>query len=123
MVSCVRILGTTNWDVCTPLMGFRPWIAVTGSIIYGLTTYFPIIIMAGHTSKFCASPSPLDISWILVDHRPQILRGLLYFRLQSALNSEQDTLRYLLFLFVLLFVWLFDVWNGLKIKEQQKWIK
>jgi hypothetical protein len=34
------------------LMGFRPLSAVFGSITFGLTTYFPVIIMAGHTSKF-----------------------------------------------------------------------
>ena len=36
------------------LMGFKPLTAVLGSLLYSLTTYFPIIIGAGHTSKFAA---------------------------------------------------------------------
>ena len=112
--------------VLLTLMGFRPWIAVTGSIIYGLTTYFPIIIMAGHTSKFFAlalAPWMLVGYW-LITRSPQILRGLLVFSIAVSLEfrAGHPQITYY-FLFVLLFVWLFDVWNGLKIKEQQKWIK
>ena len=112
--------------VLLTLMGFRPWIAVTGSIIYGLTTYFPIIIMAGHTSKFFAlalAPWMLVGYW-LITRSPHILRGLLVFSIAVSLEfrAGHPQITYY-FLFVLLFVWLFDVWNGLKIKEQQKWIK
>ena len=116
----------TGMYVLLTLMGFRPWIAVTGSIIYGLTTYFPIIIMAGHTSKFFAlalAPWMLVGYW-LITRSPQILRGLLVFSIAVSLEfrAGHPQITYY-FLFVLLFVWLFDVWNGLKIKEQQKWIK
>ena len=112
--------------VLLTLMGFRPWIAVTGSIIYGLTTYFPIIIMAGHTSKFFAlalAPWMLVGYWIIT-RSPHILRGLLVFSIAVSLEfrAGHPQITYY-FLFVLLFVWLFDVWNGLKTKEQQKWIK
>ena len=116
----------TGMYILLTLMGFRPWIAVTGSIIYGLTTYFPIIIMAGHTSKFFAlalAPWMLVGYW-LITRSPQILRGLLVFSIAVSLEfrAGHPQITYY-FLFVLLFVWLFDVWNGLKIKEQQKWIK
>ena len=112
--------------VLLTLMGFRPWIAITGSIIYGLTTYFPIIIMAGHTSKFFAlalAPWMLVGYW-MITRNPNILRGLLVFSIAVSLEfrSGHPQITYY-FLFVLLFVWLFDVWNGIKIKEQQKWIK
>ena len=63
------------------LMGFRPWIAITGSVIYGLTTYFPIIIMAGHTSKFFAlalAPWMLVGYW-LITRRKRFWLGLLSF--------------------------------------------
>ncbi|MBK98430.1 MAG: hypothetical protein CL672_06525 [Balneola sp.] len=108
------------------LMGFRPWIAITGSIIYGLTTYFPIIIMAGHTSKFFAlalAPWMLVGYW-MITRSPNILRGLVLFSIAVSLEfrAGHPQITYY-FLFVLLFIWLFDVLNGLKIKEQRKWIQ
>ena len=36
------------------LMGVNPWIAIIGGLGYGLSTYFPIIIMAGHLTKMIA---------------------------------------------------------------------
>lgn len=108
------------------LMGFRPWIAITGSIIYSLTTYFPIIIMAGHTSKFFAlalAPWMLVGYW-MITRSPNILRGLVLFSIAVSLEfrAGHPQITYY-FLFVLLFIWLFDVLNGLKIKEQRKWIQ
>jgi hypothetical protein len=34
--------------------GVNPWIALTGGLAYGLSTYFPIIIGAGHLTKMVA---------------------------------------------------------------------
>ena len=50
------------------LMGFRSLTALFGSITFALTTYFPVIIMAGHTSKFAAlayAPWTIAGYWLL----------------------------------------------------------
>lgn len=106
------------------LMGFRPWIAITGSVIYGLTTYFPIIIMAGHTSKFFAlalAPWMLVGYW-LITRRERFWLGLLVFSIAVSLEfrAGHPQISYY-FLFVLLFVWLFDLYKGLKDVQSKKW--
>ena len=106
------------------LMGFRPWIAITGSVIYGLTTYFPIIIMAGHTSKFFAlalAPWMLVGYW-LITRRENFWLGLLVFSAAVSLEfrAGHPQISYY-FLYVLLFVWLFDLYKGIKEGHAKKW--
>src|SRR5690606_20376441 len=46
-------------------LGFRPLSAVLGAILAGFSTYLPIIIGAGHNSKFVALSY---IPWVLLGY-------------------------------------------------------
>jgi len=45
-------MATFYFMLC--LMGINPWLAIVGGIGYGLSTYFPQIIVAGHITKMMA---------------------------------------------------------------------
>src|SRR6056297_284451 len=47
------------------LQGIRPFASVVGSVLIGFTTYIPIIIEAGHNTKFVAYAF---IPWVLVGY-------------------------------------------------------
>jgi hypothetical protein len=101
------------------LMGFRPLTAVIGSLLYSLTTYFPIIIGAGHTSKFIAlgyAPWVLAGYWKLT-HSKNKLAGLLLFSVAMALEvrAGHPQITYY-FMYLLGFLWISDSWK--QIKEQ-----
>lgn len=49
------------------LFGVNPWVAIIGGVGYGLSTYFPIIIGAGHITKMMA------LAWI-----PGLVGGIWY---------------------------------------------
>ncbi len=99
------------------LMGFRPLTAVFGSITYSLTTYFSIIIGAGHTSKFVAlafAPWVLAGYW-KITRSDNKLAGLLLFTVAMALEvrSGHPQITYY-FMFLLGFLWLADSWKWIK---------
>ncbi len=106
------------------LLGFRPLTAVLGSIFYSLTTYFPIIIIAGHTSKFFAlSLSPWIIAgyWML-SRREKKLIGLLLFSVSLALQLRAGHPQITYYFFYLIgFLWLFDFQKAFKLKELKNW--
>ncbi|MFI3294549.1 MAG: hypothetical protein R3Y19_00850 [Rikenellaceae bacterium] len=56
------------------LFGVNPWLGVIGGIAYGLSTYFPIIIEAGHITKMMA------LAWI-----PGLIGGIYYAYRRSRL--------------------------------------
>ena len=102
------------------LMGFRPLTAVFGSITYSLTTYFPIIIGAGHTSKFVALAFA---PWIFVGYwkltrSDNKLAGLLLFTVAMALEvrAGHPQITYY-FMYLLGFLWIADSWNQIKEKN------
>lgn len=102
------------------LIGFRPLTAVFGSITYSLTTYFPIIIGAGHTSKFVAlafAPWVFAGYWKITRSNNK-LAGLLLFTVAMALEvrSGHPQITYY-FMFLLGFLWLADSWKWIKEKE------
>ncbi len=47
-------LAMSGFYLMLILMGVNPWMALAGSVGYGLSTYFPIIISAGHIVKMWA---------------------------------------------------------------------
>ena len=78
----------TGMYVFLILMGFRPLSAVFGSLTFAITTYFPIIIMAGHTSKFFALafvPWSFVGYWLLTRSGKKIV-GLLVLTTSLALE-------------------------------------
>lgn len=105
------------------LMGFRPLSAVFGSITFGLTTYFPVIIMAGHTSKFFTLafvPWTFVGYWLITRSDKRIL-GLLAFTAAFALEvrAGHPQITYY-FMFLMGAWWLFDSIQWFKNKEVKK---
>jgi hypothetical protein len=106
------------------LMGFRPLTAVFGSLIYGLTTYFPVIIMAGHTSKFFTLafvPWTFAGYW-LITRSPKKIAGLLLFTTAFALEvrAGHPQITYY-FMFLMGALWMFDSFKWLKKSDFKKW--
>ncbi|MFY0696526.1 MAG: YfhO family protein [Balneola sp.] len=102
------------------LMGFKPLTAVFGSLLYSLTTYFPIIIGAGHTSKFVAlayAPWVLAGYWKLT-HSKNKLAGLLLFSVAMALEvrSGHPQITYY-FMYLLGFLWIANSWKLIQEKN------
>lgn len=101
-------------------MGFKPLTAVFGSLLYSLTTYFPIIIGAGHTSKFVAlayAPWVLAGYWKLT-HSKNKLAGLLLFSVAMALEvrSGHPQITYY-FMYLLGFLWIANSWKLIQKKN------
>lgn len=62
------------------LFGVNPWIGIIGGLAYGLSTYFPIIIEAGHITKMMA------LAWI-----PAIIGAVYYAYRRSRLLGAAIT--------------------------------
>jgi len=106
------------------LMGFRPLSAVFGSIAFSLTTYFPVIIMAGHTSKFYTLafvPWTLAGYWMLTRTDKRIA-GLLIFTTAMALEvrASHPQITYY-FMYLIGALWAFDSIKWLQEKKLKKW--
>jgi len=69
------------------VMGVNPWLSIVGSIAYGLSTYFIIVIGAGHNAKIKALGyvAPM-IAGMLLTFRGKYLSGLALFSLFLGLN-------------------------------------
>lgn len=105
-------------------IGFRPLTAVFGSFLYGLTTYFPVIIMAGHTSKFVAlgyAPWIISGYWLLTRSEKRIL-GLLLFTASMALEvrAGHPQITYY-FMYLLGGLWIYDSYRFLQSQNIKKW--
>ncbi len=105
------------------LMGFRPLSALIGSLLYSLTTYFPIIIGAGHTSKFVAlafAPWVLAGYWKLTRSDNKIA-GLLLFSVAMALEvrAGHPQITYY-FMYLIGFLWIADSWKQIQEKEYKQ---
>ena len=106
------------------IMGFRSLTSVFGSIMYGLTTYFPIIIVAGHTSKFSAlafAPWMIAGYWLLT-RKEKKLPGLLLFSVALTLELRAGHPQITYYFFYLLgFLWLVDSWKAYKENRLSEW--
>lgn len=106
------------------LMGFRPLSAVFGAIVYGLTTYFPVIIMAGHTSKFFTLafvPWTMAGYW-LITRSPKKVLGLFIFTAAMALEvrAGHPQITYY-FMFLIGALWVYDSVGYFRSKALKKW--
>ncbi|MFV1883429.1 MAG: YfhO family protein [Balneola sp.] len=104
-------------------MGFRPLTAVFGSLTYALTAYFPIIIGAGHTSKFFALAL---IPWVFAGYwrltrTEKKLSGLLLFTVAFALEvrAGHPQITYY-FMYLLGFMWIADSWRHIQKKDYRR---
>ncbi|MBR7066916.1 MAG: YfhO family protein [Bacteroidales bacterium] len=69
------------------VMGLNPWLAMVGGLAYGLSTYFFIIIGAGHNAKMIAvAYVPPTIAGMVLALRGKLLAGLVTFAIALSLN-------------------------------------
>ena len=107
------------------LMRFRPLSAVMGSLLFSLTTYFPIIIMAGHVTKFftlALVPWTIAGYWLMTRYKSKRLWGLLLFTVAMALEirASHPQITYY-FMFLIGALWLFDSYAYIKEKKYKIW--
>lgn len=105
------------------LIGFRPLSAIFGSITFSLTTYFPVIIMAGHTSKFFTLafvPWTFAGYWLMT-RKGKLIAGLLLFTTAMALEvrAGHPQITYY-FAYLLAALWIYDSVQWFKSKELKK---
>lgn len=102
------------------IAGFESLSALFGSLLFGLTSYFAIIVGAGHTSKLAAlSYIPWVIAgyWILFKSPKKIL-GLLVFSIAMSLELRAGHPQITYYFFYLIgFLWLSDSWAAFKEKQ------
>ncbi|MGD9978210.1 MAG: YfhO family protein [Bacteroidales bacterium] len=69
------------------VMGLNPWLSIVGALAYGLSTYFFIVIGAGHNAKIRALSyvAPM-IAGMLLTFRGKFIGGLALFSLCLGLN-------------------------------------
>ena len=100
----------------------NPWLAIVGAVAYGFSSYFLIIIEAGHIWKvWVLEFIPLTLAGIIWAYRGRLLLGgavtALFFALQLHSNHVQMT--YYFLLFVLVFAvcrFIYDIKN-------KQWVK
>lgn len=107
------------------LMGYRPLIAGIGAILIGFTTYIPIIVGAGHNTKFIAYAW---IPWIFAGYKMMTLRkewlltgfAVFLFAFMMHIRAGHPQVTYY-FLFLLGIWWIFDGIDSFKSKSQTQW--
>ncbi|SMO66839.1 YfhO family protein [Fodinibius sediminis] len=108
------------------IQGVRPLSAALGAVLIGFTTYLPIIIEAGHYSKFMAfSFIPwMFAGYYLVSRSSRKLAAFFIFALAMTLqlraNHPQVTYY---FLYLLGFWWLYDSWIAYKKETITEWLQ
>lgn len=103
----------------------KPWLSIAGAIAFGFSTYFLIIIAAGHNTKAQAIGfMAVTIAGILLAYRGKYLLGgvmtAFFLALQIGANHLQITY-YLLIIVV--FIGIYELFNAYKSKEMQKFMK
>ncbi len=114
-------------------MGYRPLVSVIGSLIIGLTTYIPIIVGAGHNTKFLAYAF---IPWVFAGYKMMsdqckeltkegvAFAGFLIFTVAFMLHvrSGHPQVTYY-FLWLMAIWWIFDGIDSFKAGLQKNWLK
>ena len=101
------------------VLGIDPWLGVVGAIAFAFSSYFFIIIEAGHNSKALAIAyiPPTIAGFILIFQRKYLLGGVLaalFLALDLYANHPQIT--YYMFLFLAIYVFIETI-NAIKGKE------
>jgi len=82
------------------------WASVLAAVTYGFTTYMPVILVAGHNSKFNAlAMAPwLVLAFVYVLRRPAILSSLL-FAMALAVNLRAGHVQITYYAAFLILIW------------------
>ena len=116
----IMMLGFFIMCLC---MRFKWYTALFASIAWGFSTYFIIIIGAGHIWKFLAlAYVPPTIGGLALCYRGKYIAGTALAALFGALelqsNHPQMTYYFCFVIFFLVLAWL---WNALRKNQMQKW--
>lgn len=108
--------------VAVVLMGLNPWIGIVAGLAYGLSTYFLLIIDAGHITKMWAlvyAPPLIASVWYALRKNAWLGSALaaLFGSLELGANHPQITYY---FLFVALALWISELWFAIKDKALAK---
>ena len=103
----------------------NPWLAVIGAVAFGFSTYFIVILEAGHRSKaYAIAFMPTVLGAILYTYRRKLLLGAVLTAFFLAIEIAQNHLQITYYLvFVIVFVALAELIRMQKIGEMQKFIK
>ena len=108
------------------IQGVRPFSAALGSILIGFTTYLPIIIEAGHISKFLAfSFIPwMFVGYYMVSRWQKKLLAFFVFALAMTLQlrSNHPQVTYY-FLYLLGFWWIYDTYWAYQKDNIRDWLQ
>ena len=104
---------------------FRQWMAALGAVIWAFSSYFLIIIAAGHIWKVMAlAYLPPMIAGIVLAYRGKYLWGLIVTALFAAfeINANHAQMTYY-YLFVILFMIIAFLVKAIKDKEMPQFLK
>ncbi len=95
------------------VLGISPWLAILGSFGFMLSSYFPILIEAGHNSKLHAiAYLPAALAGFLLAYRGSMIKGGILFAVfmtfEILSNHVQVTYYFAMLLVVLGFYFLYD---------------
>ena len=98
--------------VAVVLMGVNPWIGIIAGLAYGLSTYFFLIIDAGHITKMWAlvyAPPMVASAWYALRRNMWVgaILAALFGSLELGANHPQITYYFLL---VCLAMWISELW-------------
>ncbi|HEX6983253.1 MAG TPA: YfhO family protein [Balneolaceae bacterium] len=108
------------------IQGMRPFSSALGAVLISFTTYIPIIIEAGHYSKFVAYAFIpwMFVGYYLVSRSNKKLLAFFTFALAMTLqlraNHPQVTYY---FLYLLGFWWVYDTWMRYKTDDLKDWLQ
>jgi hypothetical protein len=107
------------------VLGIDPWLSMAGAIAFGLSSYYFIIIGAGHTSKaFAIGYMAPVVAGIVLTYKGNYLKGALLAAIALALEIEAGHLQitYYLLLLVLL-IGLFQLIDAIRFKTLPNFTK
>lgn len=101
--ACLIFIAMVGFFVMLLLCGINPWISIIPSLAYGLSTYFFIIIGAGHITKMVALAwAPMMVGAVFYTYRRNMWLGAaltaLFASVELAANHPQITYYFLLIL-------------------------
>ncbi len=99
-------LAMTGFYLMLLCFGINPWLSIAGGIAYGLSTYFPLIIEAGHITKMVALVwAPPMVGAVFMAYRRNLWLGValagVFAALEIAANHLQITYYFCFVLFAL----------------------
>jgi hypothetical protein len=122
---CFIFLYLIGAYIALLLFGISPWLSFAGAIAYAFSSYFFVIIQAGHVSKVLAlSYMPPIIAGVYASFRGKVLLGSLvtgiFLGLQILVNHLQITYYTLLIILVL---GIFELVNAIRNKTINNFLK